>query len=281
MKSKKEKSNKEIFKKGSQTYYNSSIFFSKKIAKDVFKLYAFLRIVDDFVDLSPKQEDVFYKFKEKTYEALEGKEIVCDYDTIINDFVELYNRKNFEKEWLDAFFNSMESDLNVVKMETLKETEDYIYGSAEVVGLFMAKVLDLDNESYKYAKLLGKAMQYINFIRDFEEDAKMNRTYLPLDEAQKFNLDNLSLANIKKNKEYFEMFIRKQINHFYLWDREAREGFKYIKKRNLIPIKTAQDMYLWTAKQIYKDPFIIFRKKVKPSRLRIFFTILKNGVSNG
>lgn len=268
---------KRIFKKGSKTYYYSSIFFSKKVKLDVMVLYSFVRIADDFIDSIPQQKDDFFKFKKLTYEALDGKEISdYEYDFLINDFVELFNRKEFEKNWLDSFFNSMENDLEIVEMKTLKETEEYIYGSAEVVGLFMAKILDLDKESYHYAKMLGKSMQYINFIRDFNEDIKLKRTYLPIDDAKQFNLDNLSKSTIFKNKEFFEMFIRKQVNLFFDWDKEARKGFKYIKKRDLIPIKTAQDAYYWTAKQIYKDPFIIFKKKVKPSKSKIIYFAIRN-----
>jgi 15-cis-phytoene synthase len=265
--------NKKIFKKGSKTYYNSSIFFSKKINKDVSILYSYVRTADDLVDSIPQKKDAFFNFKKQTMEALNDNKVENE---IIMDFIELFKRKNFEKDWLISFLKAMESDLGKVKMETLEETEDYIYGSAEVIGLFMAKILDLDKESYKYAKLLGKSMQYINFIRDFKEDLLLGRTYLPLEEAKTFNLENLNLTTIEKNKTFFEMFIKKQIDHFYFWDREAREGFKFLSKRNLVPIKTAQDSYLWTAKKIYNDPFIILRKKVKPSKLRIIMYALKN-----
>jgi 15-cis-phytoene synthase len=273
MKSKNKKFNKNIFRNGSKTYYTSSLFFSKKINHEVLILYSFLRTADDYVDLIPQQKDEFFKFKSQILDSIEGK--IVD-NQIAMDFAELFHRKKFEKEWVISFFEAMESDLGKVNMKTLKETEKYMYGSAEVVGLFMAKILDLEKDSYKYAKLLGKSMQYINFIRDFKEDLSLGRTYLPLDEAKKFNLDNLKISTVEKNKEYFEMFIKKQIDHFFLWDRQAREGFKFIDKKNLIPIKTAQDSYLWTAKKIYNDPLIILRKKIKPSKLRIIMFAFKN-----
>jgi phytoene synthase len=57
---------------------------------------------------------------------------------------------------------------------------------------------------------------------------------------------------------------------------EAEKDFKYIPRRYLIPIKTASDMYKWTAAKIRENPFIIFKEKVKPSKLRIIMDIIKN-----
>ena len=106
-------------------------------------------------------------FKDGYYNALLGK---CTSDIIINSFFELLHRKSFQSSWVDAFFKSMEMDLIKKRYETIEETLSYIYGSAEVIGLMMAKILDLDPQSYPFARYLGRAMQYINFIRDIDED---------------------------------------------------------------------------------------------------------------
>lgn len=266
-------SKRKIFRQGSTTYYNSSIFFPKEIRQDVFTLYAYVRTADNFVDNKLQQKKEFLEFKKQTHQALRGKKIN---NKIITDFIELAKNKKFRKTWIDAFLDAMESDLKKVECKTLKETEKYIYGSAEVIGLFMAKIMNLEKKAYKKAMMLGKAMQYINFIRDVKEDIKLGRTYLPLDEAKKIGLEKLDLETIQKNQDAFEKYMKKQIQRFYEYDEKAREGFKYIPKKYLTPIKTAQDMYLWTAKKIEKEPTIVLRKKIKPKKHKVIIQIIKN-----
>jgi len=63
----------QIFKTGSKTYFNSSLFFPKNVREDVFIFYAWVRVADNFVDSIPQDRDGFYTFQEKTYEGLKGK----------------------------------------------------------------------------------------------------------------------------------------------------------------------------------------------------------------
>jgi 15-cis-phytoene synthase len=144
-----------------------------------------------------------------------------------------------------------------------------MYGSAEVIGLMMAKILGLPQASFHAARLLGRAMQYINFIRDIQEDIDLCRVYLPQDQLEKFGIRSLNFQEAHLNKESFSKFIREQIKTYFIWQKEAESGYSFIPKKHLVPIRTAAEMYKWTAKKIYADPLIVFRKKVKPSRSRI------------
>jgi phytoene synthase len=78
------------------------------------------------------------------------------------------------------------------------------------------------------------------------------------------------------NKTEFERFVRDQIDQYFEWVKEAESGFKFIPRRYYIPIKTASDMYKWTALQIRENPFIVYDKKVKPTKGRIIRSVLKN-----
>jgi phytoene synthase len=260
------------FKRGSKTYFYSSIFFSKEVRDDVFALYSFVRKADNFVDVVPQLKDEFYRFKDAYDNALRGK---TSSDIIINSFVSLMRRKSLKRAWVDAFFESMEMDLTKQRYETIEETLHYVYGSAEVIGLMMAKIMDLDPQSYPCAQYLGRAMQYINFIRDIEEDLTLGRTYLPLGNSP---LERLNCDYVRKRKDAFVEFIRTNIGLYRQWQKEAEKGFAYIPKRYLIPIKTASDMYQWTAERIYRNPLMVYQKKVKPSILRIVLQIARNSL---
>lgn len=264
---------KKIFKKGSRTYYNSSIFFPRAVKEDVFKLYAFLRVADDLVDHIPQDADGFYHFR-NTYEKAVQK---CQPsgNTVIDGFIELARRKNFDPRWAKAFLDSMEMDLKKATYTSLDDTLQYIYGSAEVIGLFMARIIGLPEAIFPNARMLGRAMQYINFIRDIHEDQQMGRIYLPLEDS---GLDSLDYEYTSANRPEFESFIRSQLALYYEWQREAGPFLARLKRSFRIPIRTATEMYLWTARQIERNPFIVYQKKVKPGRFLIFSTIIKNAV---
>ena len=266
---------KRIFKNGSKTYYYSSFFFPPNVKEDVFKLYSFVRKADDFVDSVPQQKTEFYDFKDRYEQALEGK---VTGDLVIDSFVELVERKSFDTSWVEAFLYSMESDLYINSYETMESLRTYLYGSAEVVGLMMAKILNLPEKSHDSAMHLGRAMQYVNFIRDINEDLWLGRNYFPRKEFLENNLENLEQQNTIKNPTGFKRFVLTQLDRFNEWQAEAEKGFKHIPKRYLIPIKTASEMYKWTARIIEKDPFIVYDKKVKPSIPRIVASIGKNAV---
>ncbi|MEM0381475.1 MAG: phytoene/squalene synthase family protein [Nitrososphaerota archaeon] len=263
----------KLFKTGSRTYFNSTIFFPGDVRADVFRLYAFLRKADNYVDSIPQDADGFYNFKHEYEKAASGYETS---DLVIREFVSLAERKKFEPEWIDAFLHAMESDLYHKTYNTLEELYGYMYGSAEVVGLFMAKILDLPEESFIYARFLGRAMQYINFIRDVREDFMLGRQYLPLNEMQEYNIKSFDPYEMCDKVANFTAFLRRQIRRYFEWQNFAERGYRYIPYRYLIPIKTAADMYKWTARIIYRAPYITFLKKIKPSRKRIIFNASTN-----
>lgn len=260
-----------IFKKGSKTYFYSSLFFPGEVKQDVFCLYAFVRKADNFVDTLPQDKEGFYEFRDQYYLANKGKP---SGNIVIDSFIDLKERKVFQDDWVTSFLISMEHDLTKKTYGTLDEVTEYMYGSAEVIGLFMAKIIGLPKESYRYACLLARSMQYINFIRDIKEDITLGRTYLPQRVMREMGLDNLTYDHVLSHTEPYTQFIRGEIERYCHWQKEAEQGYQYIPKKYLIPIKTAADMYKWTAYQIYKDPFIVYEKKVKPPLYQILIGIV-------
>lgn len=262
-----------IFKRGSKTYFYSTLFFPPKVRRDVFILYSFLRKADDYVDRIPQDTGGFYDFVERYRAASSGEKTG---DVVVDSFAELSARKAFNKEWTEAFLRSMEMDITVSSYRTMADLEEYLLGSSEVVGLFMASIMGLDTDSYPHARYMGRAMQYVNFIRDIAEDVELGRLYFPLTELERFDLESLDLSEIRGREDNFRSFLRAQIDIYRDWQRRAEEGYSYIPYRYLVPIKTAADMYLWTSRIIERDPLIVYRRKVKPSRGRVVSGALLN-----
>lgn len=84
------------------------------------------------------------------------------------------------------------------------------------------------------------------------------------------------LSGKQSQSNDLEKLIRFEIERYYILQQEAEKGYHLIPRRYRIAIKTAADMYNWTAHKIYENPLIVFQKKIKPSKWRI----LTSGVLN-
>ncbi|MFM7088216.1 MAG: phytoene/squalene synthase family protein [Candidatus Paceibacterota bacterium] len=266
------KEHKEIFKKGSKTFFYSSLFFPKEIRTKVATLYAFVRVVDDFVDTVPQKVSELHEFIALYHKAqTEPLPSHAPYSVIINDFVALSQEEKFEPFWVDAFFASMQADLSKQTYDTLEETEKYIYGSAEVIGLMMSRMMGLSPKYDKEAQTLGYAFQYINFIRDIAEDELLGRTYLPKERYVRYNLTDLKKATVLENKEAFSRFLREEIEYFELLLVQARPAFPVMPVWCRVPIRVAVLSYQYTGRLIKEHPIIVFENKVKPTKIRIIY----------
>ncbi|MFP4114494.1 MAG: phytoene/squalene synthase family protein [Spirochaetota bacterium] len=266
---------RDVFKSGSKTYFNSSLFFPPDVRDDVFILYGFVRVADNFVDAVPQQPDEFRRFVGRYRSALAGTP--AD-DVIIDSFVDLSERRGFRAEWTDGFLRAMELDLEKRVHATLDETLEYVYGSAEVIGLYMARIMRLDPVADDAARMLGRSMQFINFIRDIAEDNELGRTYLPISES---SLPDLNERTTREQPDEFRRFLGVQLDRYREWQAAAEAGYRFLPRRYLVPIKTAAEMYNWTASVIEADPFVVYRRKVKPGRGRILGRVLGNFVRPG
>lgn len=265
----------DTFRKGSRTYFNSSRLFPEKFRDDVFILYAFVRTADDLVDVSPVDKKGYRRFKRLFLKAFKGEP--AD-DSIIDSFVQLMARKRIPLTQVEDFFTSMELDLEKVKCKTRVRQRQYLRGSAEVIGLMMNRIFGVSKTLDKQASYLGRAMQLINWVRDIDEDNRLGRQYFTDFQLKKHGLSSLQLSVAQANPQAFEDFVRKRIDEYLLLQRRASSAFALLPKAARVPVMTAADMYAWTAKKIKKDPFIVYREKVKPSTLRIIVTGLKHKV---
>jgi phytoene synthase len=271
----------QVFKAGSTTYFNSSLFFPPAMRAEVFALYGFVRVADNLVDAIPQDAAGFARFGARYRAALAGTPAA---DPIIDDFVALARRLEFDPAWTDAFLASMEADLTKRLYHTEEEALEYIYGSAEVIGLFMAKIMRLPEEAHHAARMLGRAMQFINFIRDVAEDTGLGRRYLPLERDGQPLLEgvpndwlpDLGWARAKPAK--WTAFVQGHLARYAGWQAEAEAGYRYLPRRARLAVRTAGDMYNWTARQIAQNPFVVFQRKVKPKRARIVLQALWNGL---
>lgn len=267
-----------IFKKGSTTYYWSSKFFPREVREDVFKLYSFVRVADDYVDQVPADVQQFTALcegwdaakRDKNFNTVRRPKDTLN-ERVIKNVVDVVRNYKCDPAWIDAFLVSMQADVDGKRYQTLDDTLQYMYGSAEVIGLLMAKILGLPDEALPYARLQGRAMQMINFIRDIAEDNDLGRCYFAAEDLAQFGLTDLQKPNETDADKQAKIaqLICFELERYQAWQTEAEAGFAYIPKRLLGPLRTAVDMYNWTAHEIAKQPLQVYERKLKPTKFRV------------
>lgn len=147
-------------------------------------IYGFVRFADEIVDSfhTQNQEQVLNEFEDELNKALERQFSI---NPILNSFQDVVHQFSIDRSLIDAFLKSMRADLYQKVYSSRKDYEEYIYGSAEVVGLMCLKVF-VNGDQAKYEELkepaikLGSAFQKVNFLRDLKDDTlTLQRSYFP------------------------------------------------------------------------------------------------------
>jgi phytoene/squalene synthetase len=166
------------------TSFSSAIkLLHSDLRAPIFNIYGFVRLADEIVDTFHCHDKalLLQQFKEQTFDAIERK---ISLNPILNAFQRTVNQYDIDDKLIQAFFKSMESDLTANAYDR-QEYEEYIYGSAEVVGLMCLFIFCEGNKLLyeqlrQSARALGAAFQKVNFLRDIKEDfTDLSRMYFP------------------------------------------------------------------------------------------------------
>ena len=260
-----------VFQKGSTTYYTASQFFSPNIREKVTTLYAFVRLADNYVDQLPEKKKELEAFITEYHNEISSPGKARQ---VISNFVSLMKNTGIKPVWVEAFLDSMIQDITKKTYANFNELSEYIYGSAEVIGLMMSRIFGLSPIHDPAAAKLGKAMQYCNMLRDIDEDLSLGRIHLPLSVLQKYKLEPFSKVMVQKKPKQFRLLMQQELSRCLKWFDEAEKDISFIPRRERVAVKTASAMYRWTAEQLYKNPQLVFQKKLKPSKLRVILTAI-------
>ncbi|MEL6922667.1 MAG: phytoene/squalene synthase family protein [Bacteroidota bacterium] len=179
--------------------------FDKRFRAPIYAIYGFVRFADEIVDTFHqfKKAELLERFWADTYRAIEER---ISLNPVLHSFQEVVHKYKIEQDLIDAFLKSMEMDLHYQNYED-DMYKEYIYGSAEVVGLMCMRVFaEGDNELYESLRApacsLGSAFQKINFLRDMKSDFdERGRVYFPGVSFSNFTVeDKINIeADIKKD----------------------------------------------------------------------------------
>lgn len=175
---------KNVTKSYSTSFSTAVKMLSPSIRQDIYNIYGFVRFADEIVDSfhDYNKEELFELFENDLKLALQNR---ISLNPVLNSFQHTVHNYQIPNELIQAFMKSMKMDLVKSKYATFAEYNEYIYGSADVVGLMCLKVfVNGDQEKYNQleqsAMRLGSAFQKVNFLRDLKADYEdLNRTYFP------------------------------------------------------------------------------------------------------
>jgi len=240
--------------------------FKPEYRDPIFAIYSYVRVADEIVDTFHDfdKKELLQKFEIDTWDAIERG---ISTNPVLQAFQETINKYQVDHKLIKAFLLSMEMDLSNSSYER-GVYDDYIYGSAEVVGLMCLKVfVDGSEEKYKElehsARMLGAAFQKVNFLRDIKSDIiDRGRIYLP-------GVSELTYINNQNKKE-----LEKEI------DREFHSAFMGIIKLPIgvkLGVYSAYLYYLMLFKKIKRmDVDKLMSKRVRISNFYKLYLLLKS-----
>ena len=250
-----EECSKNVTKSYSTSFSLATKMLSNSIRQDIYNIYGFVRFADEIVDTfhNYNKEELFKRFVTDLNHSLKEK---ISLNPILNSFQNTVHKYDIQKELIDSFLKSMKQDLKKKEYKNSKEYKDYIYGSADVVGLMCLKVFVSGNEvEYKklkpYAMALGSAFQKVNFLRDLNDDyQKLDRVYFP-----GVNYSSFDEKAKKKIMVDIESDFSKALEGIYLLPNNSKFGvyaaYKYYKR---LLIKLKRSSYLKIKKERIRVP---------------------------
>ena len=264
-----ERCSRDTTEQYSTSFFSAIKLLHRDLRQPVFNIYGFVRFADEIVDTFHEfdKATLLAQFKQETYEAIERG---LSLNPILNSFQKTVNEFGIDDGLIDAFFKSMEMDLSNTAYDC-NGYKEYIYGSAETVGLMCLYVF-CEGNAAKYEKLkssarsLGAAFQKVNFLRDVKADYDgLNRIYFP-------GCDFNNFTEAEKRK--IEDDIQRDFNDSYT-------GILQLPVKARFGVYVAYKYYLSLFKKIRKvQPARILDQRIRIPNYSKALIIIRAGVKN-
>ena len=263
------KSSEITTKEYSTSFFSAIRLLHHDLQQPIYNIYGFVRFADEIVDTFHDYDkaSLLEEFKKDTYAAIHRK---ISLNPILNSFQKTVNEYNIDHHLVGAFFQSMEMDLNQKTYDT-RNFNEYVYGSAEVVGLMCLHVFCEGKkevcEKLKFsARSLGAAFQKVNFLRDINADYNgLSRMYFPGCDFNNFT---------EQDKKQIEADIH---NDF----KAAYSGILKLPLKSRFGVYVAYKYYLSLFKKIKNlEPARILETRIRIPDYKKIMIIVRAGVKN-
>lgn len=249
-----ETTSKQVTHTYSTSFSVASRLLAGNIRQDIYNIYGFVRLADEIVDsfLEFNQKALLDDFENQLYDAIKRR---ISLNPVLNAFQKTYHTYQIDLQLVKSFMKSMRTDLTKLTYETYQDYNQYIYGSADVVGLMCLKVFVKGNQKMYEdlkapAQKLGSAFQKVNFLRDLKSDFEsLNRSYFP----------NVNLHNMDEQTKH------ELISEIESDFKEAYQGILQLPVEARLGVYTAYVYYKRLLYKLKKTP----SHQIKASRVRV------------
>jgi phytoene synthase len=270
---------KKINRKYGKSFYAGTLFFTPEQRDATFILYAFFRFPDEYVDTYYASQKSIALEKINHWNScwtncFNGKDFVIEPEEtkILRATSAVFKKYKIPFQYSQDFLNAMIQDTWKERYSTYKELEEYMYGSAGVVGLMMTHIFCFEDKRFaqelvyrenilKKAMVLGEAFQMTNFLRDIHEDyVQRGRIYIPQEDFKRFNVDENDIKNKNISDNFVELmkFQVDRINQLYA---EADNGILLLPRRVARGVYIARVLYSKIMDKIIKSGYDVFSSR--------------------
>lgn len=286
------------------TYALATQLLSPAQQRAVWTLYAWARIVDDHVDCPAatdcadnrieqrvRQLSAHFSAAVKWASDVRGKAITASTSgeslsetgnrdlAVLTAAAQTFSDFGIDPNLSQAFINSMLMDVpssstHVAQFTSWDQLDDYMWGSAEVIGLEMLPILGTRpgitrQEAEPYAKALGRAFQVTNFVRDTAEDYRRGRIYLPLNQWEAFGVSPDEIGFCVAHRRVTPP-VRRALAYFIAYNRaiyaEAHPGVAMLDSPGRHAIRAAEILYSGILSEIEKADYNVFARRARVGR---------------
>jgi len=252
-----------------KSYFFATRFFPAHVRPHVHALYAFVRLPDQWVD-EPQQQDVadiakrIDQYEQALWRAVAGEPVN---NPALRAFAHTARQFQIPTSYMRDFLNAMRQDLSKTRYRTYAELREYMWGSAAVVGAMMLCLFRCHHQTVvPYAVCMGEAMQMTNFLRDVGEDWQRGRLYLPLEDLERFGVDEQDIAAGALSDSVIALlqFEMERTRALY---REAEVGIALLPREYRYPVLLGGRLYARILDRIVANGYDVFRKRARTSSL--------------
>ncbi|HEX2935424.1 MAG TPA: phytoene/squalene synthase family protein [Bacteroidales bacterium] len=263
------KTSKLITNTYSTSFSLATRLFDSETREAIYNIYGFVRVADEIVDTFHGYDKAYLleKFENDYYDAIN---LGISINPVLHSFQTTVKKYNIPYEYVRAFMQSMKADLDIDKYTTRAQMNEYVYGSADVVGLMCLKVFckgndDLFQQLKVSAMKLGSAFQKVNFLRDLKDDTEnLGRNYFP----------ELSYTALTESVKL--LLIQDIENDFAV----ALRGIKMLPGRSKLAVLIAYYYYMNLLRKIKRTPApSILKSRIRVSNAQKIGTLIKASIS--
>ena len=255
-----------ITKKYGTSYYFATQFFPREVRDGIYATYAFARIPDEIVDGKAKvgKAETIAQLDEWRDGWRAAMNAGGSDDALMNAIVHYFRKFGITEELGEAFLRSMFMDEERDTYANYAELEEYMYGSAGVIGLMVTRIVGYSTDkAFEHALKLGYAFQLTNFLRDIREDyEELGRVYMPQDELRRFGLTNADISEQIWDERFVD-FMKFQIERNREVYREALPGIPMLAWRGRLAVRISYVLYKAILNEVERVNYNVYLGRVR------------------